>query len=71
MRLLDQLWPNEVYWRAVLRYCAAGGLQAVLDEYVHVLRSATSDLPLTCDAARAGHSGPRCHVPAAVDVRAL
>lgn len=26
------------YWREVLRYCAAGCLPAVLDEYVHVLR---------------------------------
>jgi hypothetical protein len=25
------------YWRQVLRYCADGNLQAVLDEYVHVL----------------------------------
>lgn len=28
---------EEVYWRAVLEYCFAGNLQAVLDEYVHVL----------------------------------
>lgn len=28
----------EPYWRQVVRYCAAGGLQAVLDEYAHVLR---------------------------------
>ena len=26
------------YWRQVLDYCAAGNLQAVLDEYVHTLR---------------------------------
>ena len=26
------------YWRQVLDYCAAGNLQAVLDEYIHVLR---------------------------------
>ena len=26
------------YWRKVLRYCVNGNLQAVLDEYVHVLR---------------------------------
>ena len=26
------------YWRQVLDYCAAGNLQAVLDEYVHALR---------------------------------
>ena len=28
----------EPYWRQVLDYCAEGGLQAVLDEYAHVLR---------------------------------
>src|SRR5262245_52808757 len=27
----------EPYWRRVLEYCAAGCLQSVLDEYVHVL----------------------------------
>ena len=26
------------YWRQILDYCAAGNLQAVLDEYVHTLR---------------------------------
>ncbi|MER7273453.1 helicase-related protein [Dactylosporangium sp. NPDC000244] len=45
-QLLDHLQPGVVYWRAVLRYCAAGGLQAVLDEHLHVLRSASPDLPL-------------------------
>ena len=29
---------EQSYWRAVLDYCAAGNLQAVLDEYVHTLR---------------------------------
>lgn len=28
----------EPFWRAVIQYCAAGDLQSVLDEYVHVLR---------------------------------
>ncbi|MEV6930907.1 helicase-related protein [Dactylosporangium sp. NPDC051485] len=45
-QLLDHLQPGTVYWRAILRYCAAGGLQAVLDEHLHVLRSASPDLPL-------------------------
>lgn len=49
MLLLDQLYPDLPYWRAVLRYCAAGGLQAVLDEHVHNVRSSMSDLPLTDD----------------------
>ncbi|MER5337830.1 helicase-related protein [Micromonospora sp. NPDC002717] len=46
MLLLDLLGLSEPYWRAVLRYCAAGGLQAVLDEYVHTLRSSASETPL-------------------------
>jgi hypothetical protein len=29
---------NEPYWRRVLEYCVAGGLQAVLDEYAHIMR---------------------------------
>lgn len=29
--------PDDAYWRAVLDYAVAGNLQAVLDEYVHVL----------------------------------
>lgn len=28
----------EVYWRSALDYCVAGHLQAVLDEYIHVLK---------------------------------
>lgn len=28
---------EQPYWRRVLEYCAQGGLQAVLDEYAHVL----------------------------------
>lgn len=28
---------DEAYWRAALEYCVAGNLQAVLDEYLHVL----------------------------------
>jgi hypothetical protein len=46
MLLLDQLGLSETYWRAVLRYCAAGGFQAVLDEYVHTLRSSALETPL-------------------------
>ncbi|MEO8660881.1 MAG: helicase-related protein [Bryobacteraceae bacterium] len=33
----------EPYWRRVLDYCVAGCLQAVLDEYVHVLRESLGD----------------------------
>ena len=33
-------WPGDKvpFWRKVVNYCAAGNLQAVLDEYVHTLR---------------------------------
>lgn len=37
--LLDKLYPEDAYWQKVLRYCEAGNLQAVLDEYVFQLRS--------------------------------
>ncbi|MDT0169757.1 DEAD/DEAH box helicase [Pseudarthrobacter sp. BRE9] len=37
--LLDKLYPEGAYWQKVLRYCEAGNLQAVLDEYVFQLRS--------------------------------
>jgi hypothetical protein len=40
--LLDQLLPDEVYWRAVLRYSAWGNLQAALDEYLHHLARDTT-----------------------------
>lgn len=33
----------EPYWRRVLEYCLAGCVQAVLDEYVHVLRESLGD----------------------------
>lgn len=37
--LLAQLYPGVDYWQAILKYCADGNLQAVLDEYVFQLRS--------------------------------
>jgi hypothetical protein len=36
-RLLDKSDDTDVYWRRVLEYCLHGNLQAVLDEYLHVL----------------------------------
>lgn len=48
-QLLESLSMGQVYWQAVLRYCAAGGLQAVLDEHLHTLRSAASDTRLDDD----------------------
>lgn len=44
--LLDRGGDDNTYWRVVLDYCAAGNLQAVLDEYLHHLRSSISDVPL-------------------------
>jgi hypothetical protein len=38
--LLDKLTDEDAYWRAVLRYCAWGNLQAVMDEYLHHLAAA-------------------------------
>jgi hypothetical protein len=35
--LLQSEYPKDVYWKAVLDYGVAGNLQAVMDEYVHVL----------------------------------
>ncbi len=35
--LLRSLHPNVPYWRAILEYSTAGGIQAVLDEYQHIL----------------------------------
>lgn len=37
IRVLDAVLPDAVYWRAVLRYCQWGNLEAVLDEYLHHL----------------------------------
>ncbi len=36
--LVRGLNHEEPYWRRVVEYCVAGGLQAVIDEYAHVLR---------------------------------
>lgn len=37
---LQQDTNKEPYWRQVMRYSVQGGLQAVMDEYVHLLREA-------------------------------
>lgn len=36
--LIRGINQEEPFWRRVLEYCVAGGLQAVLDEYAHILR---------------------------------
>ncbi len=43
MLLLRRIYPELDYWQAVLAYCQAGNLQAVLDEYLHHLRSSLGD----------------------------
>lgn len=40
--LLQQDDDESAYWKRVLNYCAQGNLQAMLDEYVHLLREAES-----------------------------
>lgn len=48
--LLDQLYgTSDTYWQVILRYCADGNLQAVLDEYLHQLRSETAGAQLDDD----------------------
>jgi hypothetical protein len=42
---------DQVYWRAVLTYCMHGNLQAVLDEYVHILRESLGIMGHTPEAA--------------------
>lgn len=37
VQLIEHLDDRGAYWQKVLRYCADGNLQAVLDEYVHHL----------------------------------
>ncbi len=44
--LLDSLYPDTTYWRAVLAYCTDGNLQAMLDEYIHHLAGTRGPDPL-------------------------
>src|SRR5690606_11909313 len=37
---------DKPYWHQVLAYCAAGNLEAVLDEYLHVLRENLRPKPI-------------------------
>lgn len=58
--LIRSLNHEEPYWRRVLEYSAAGGLQAVMDEYIHVLHESlglqdASPQPMT--EALADHIG--------------
>lgn len=47
--LLNHLYPGIDYWQAILRYCADGNLQSVLDEYVFQLRSQKPRGPLAVE----------------------
>jgi hypothetical protein len=40
--MLQQDEEEAAYWKRVLNYCAQGNLQALLDEYVHLLHEAES-----------------------------
>lgn len=40
--MLQQDEDDAAYWKRVLNYCAQGNLQALLDEYVHLLHEAES-----------------------------
>ena len=42
--LVNHLFPGEPYWKHIVDYAIAGNLQAVLDEYAHVLVSARGHL---------------------------
>jgi hypothetical protein len=35
--LINGLYPETPYWQKALQYCLHGNLQAVLDEYIHIL----------------------------------
>jgi len=46
--LLDGLYgTDEPYWQRILRYCAAGNLQSVLDEYLYHLRDSEGITEIT------------------------
>lgn len=42
---------DERYWEEALRYCASGNLQAVMDEYVHMLRESLGQKDKSIDSA--------------------
>jgi hypothetical protein len=50
-------FPGEPYWQRVLEYAHAGGLQAVLDEYAHLLRESlgVAGLPVAAMAEKIGN----------------
>jgi hypothetical protein len=51
MAAMDVLYPSGDYYENVIKYCAAGNLQAVLDEYIFTLNLSGKDLADTMSAA--------------------
>ena len=51
MAAMDVLYPSGDYYENVIRYCAAGNLQAVLDEYVFTLNLSGKELADAMSAA--------------------
>ncbi len=52
IKLLEQVTDEAPYWRRVLQYSAWGNLQAVMDEYLHHLRSDQFGGELDAEAIR-------------------
>jgi hypothetical protein len=65
--LLQGLYPDGPYWEKVLHYSADGNLQAVLDEYCHVLRESLGLMDHGAGAS-ATKMGERVHT--ALSIRA-
>jgi hypothetical protein len=51
IELVRSLFPGDPYWRRMLDYSLAGNLEAVLDEYAHVLAEALGHLDPSTDEA--------------------
>jgi len=68
MALIRSLDNRPPYWRRVLEYCADGGLQAVLDEYAHVLKEA---LGLSTSAPPDVVSGVSAAMQEAISLKAV
>ena len=52
---------DDRYWRVVLRVCADGNLQAVLDEYLHHLRRNSFDKPFVASSDENGTQPRNAH----------
>jgi hypothetical protein len=62
MAIVRGIRDQEPFWRRVLEYCVDGGLQAVLDEYIHLLRESLGLLDV--DSASASNEIARTIVSA-------